>query len=297
MTDSETVPEWFHTALAHEAEVGRMEVDGCQIAFRRWGDPSLPTLLLVHGGGAHSRWWDHIAPFFYRECCVTALDLSGHGDSGRRPVYTFDHWAEEIMAVATSSPSDQPPVVVAHSLGGFATFCSAARFGDRFEGIIIVDSPVREPSPEERAARNREAFGPLRLYPSRDDALSHFRTVPDQPVLLPFVVDHVRQHSIRQVEGGWTWKFDPTFFDNIGEVGSETLAAIPCRVAVLRAENGLVTPQVGRHMYELLGRTAPVIELPLAYHHVMLDQPIALVTAVRSLLADWRHSYSIRSAV
>lgn len=294
MIDSETVPEWFHAALAHEPEVGGIEVDGCRIAYRRWGDPALPTLLLVHGGGAHSRWWDHIAPFFSRECCVTALDLSGHGDSGRRPIYTFDHWAEEIMAVATSSPSDQPPVIVAHSLGGFATFCSAARFGDRFEGIIIVDSPVREPSPEERAARNREAFGPLRLYPDRAAALSHFRTVPDQPVLLPYVVDHVREHSVRQVEGGWTWKFDPTFFDNIGEIGPDTLAAIPCRVAVLRAEHGLVTPGVGRHMYELLGRTAPVIEIPLAYHHVMLDQPIALVTAVRSLLADWRHSYSIR---
>lgn len=226
---------------------------------------------------------------------MTALDLSGHGDSGRRPAYSFDHWAEEIATLAASCPSEQPPVVVAHSLGGLATFAAAARFGDRFEGIIVVDSPVREPSPEETAARNREAFGPLRLYPDRATALSHFRTVPDQPVLLPYVVDHIKEHSLRQVEGGWTWKFDPHFFDRIGEVGADTLAAIPCRVAVLQAENGLVTPDVGRHMYQALGRTAPVIEIPLAYHHVMLDQPIALVTAVRSLLADWRHSYSMRA--
>jgi pimeloyl-ACP methyl ester carboxylesterase len=43
-------------------------------------------------------------------------------------------------------------------------------------------------------------------------------------------------------------------------------------------------------MYELLGRTSPVIEIPDAYHHVMLDQPIAMITAVRALLADWEHS-------
>ena len=276
--------------------MGRLEVDGCPIAFRRWGDPAAPTLLLVHGGAAHSRWWDHIAPFFSKECCVIALDLSGHGDSGRRPIYTFDHWAAEIAALATMYPSEPPPVVVAHSLGGFATFSAAARYGDRFEGIIIVDSPVRQLSPEEQAGRNREAFGPLRLYPSREDALSHFRPVPEQPVLLPYVVDHVKEHSIRAVEGGWTWKFDPTFFDHIGLVDPDALASIPCRVAVLQAEHGLVTPDVGRHMYELLGRTAPVIQIPLAYHHVMLDQPIALVTAVRSLLADWRHSYSMRGA-
>lgn len=295
MSELQPVPDWFEEALAQKAVEGELEVDGCPIAYRRWGDPALPSLLLVHGGGAHSRWWDHIAPFFSRECCVTALDLSGHGDSGRRAVYTFDHWAEEIAALATSCPSDQPPVVVAHSLGGFATFCSAARFGDSFEGIIIIDSPVRAPSPEEQAKRNREAFGPLRIYPDRQSALDHFRTVPDQPVLLPYVLDHVKEHSLRAVEGGWTWKFDPTFFDNIGEVGPDVLAAIPCRVAVLQAENGLVTPDIGRRMYELLGRTAPVIEIPLAYHHVMLDQPIALVTAVRSLLADWRHSYSMRT--
>jgi hypothetical protein len=28
---------------------------------------------------------------------------------------------------------------------------------------------------------------------------------------------------------------------------------------------------------------------------VMLDQPIALVSAVRALLADWRHSYALRA--
>lgn len=287
-------PEWFVQALAAPVETSTMEVAGCQIAYRRWGDPSRPGLLLVHGGGAHSRWWDHVAPLLATECCVTAMDLSGHGDSGRRPVYTFDHWAEEIASVACSTSSAQPPVVVAHSLGGFATFRSAARFGDRYEGIIIIDSPVHETSPEQVARRRREAFGPLRLYRTREDALSHFRTVPDQPALLPYVVEHVAGHSLRQVEGGWTWKFDPTFFDNLVDVGPETLRAIQCRVAVLRAEHGLVTPDIGRYMYELLGRTAPVIELPLAYHHVMLDQPLLLVTAVRSLLADWRHSYAIQ---
>lgn len=290
------VPDWFREAMADEPRTGAVEVAGCPIAYRRWGDPAHPTLLLVHGGGAHSRWWDHIAPFFARDCCVTALDLSGHGESGRRPAYTFELWAEEIAALAADCPSDQPPVIVAHSLGGLATFWSAAHYGDRFEGIIIVDSPVREPAPEQEASRNRQAFGPLRLYPDRETALSHFRTVPDQPILLPFVVDHVAAHSVRATEGGWTWKFDPTFFANLVDVRAETLSAISCRVAVLQAEHGLVTPDMRRHMYEALGRTAPVIELPLAYHHVMLDQPIALVTAVRSLLADWRHTYGMRPA-
>jgi pimeloyl-ACP methyl ester carboxylesterase len=288
------IPEWYREALAADVQKGTLTVDGCEIAYRRWGNPELPTLLLVHGGGAHSRWWDHIAPFFSGRCCVTALDLSGHGDSGRRPVYRFETWGDEIAAVATAVPSAQPPVIVAHSLGGLATYHAAARHGERFEGIIVVDSPIHEPSPEQEASRRREAFGPLRLYASRESALSHFRTVPDQPDLLPYVVEHIAAHSVREVEGGWTWKFDPTFFDNLPDVGPETLRAIPCRVAVLAAENGLVTPDMGRRIYEHLGRTAPVIQIPLAHHHVMLDQPLSLVTAVRALVADWRHSYAIQ---
>jgi pimeloyl-ACP methyl ester carboxylesterase len=43
-------------------------------------------------------------------------------------------------------------------------------------------------------------------------------------------------------------------------------------------------------MYEKLGRVTPVIEIPEAGHHAMLDQPLILLTALRTLLADWDHS-------
>jgi hypothetical protein len=47
-------------------------------------------------------------------------------------------------------------------------------------------------------------------------------------------------------------------------------------------------------MFNLLGRAAPVVEIPQAKHHVMLDQPIAFVSALRALLADWDHSVATR---
>jgi len=39
----------------------------------------------------------------------------------------------------------------------------------------------------------------------------------------------------------------------------------------------------------LLLMTSPA-EIPAAGHHVMLDQPIALIAALRTLLSDWDHS-------
>jgi pimeloyl-ACP methyl ester carboxylesterase len=122
-------PEWFLRALAADVEEGSVDVDGCRIAFRRWGDRAKPGVVLVHGGGAHSRWWDHVAPFLASECCVTALDLSGHGDSGRRARYTFSLWAREVLAVAQETAQSEPPVVVADSMGGYAAIQAAATSG------------------------------------------------------------------------------------------------------------------------------------------------------------------------
>jgi pimeloyl-ACP methyl ester carboxylesterase len=40
-------------------------------------------------------------------------------------------------------------------------------------------------------------------------------------------------------------------------------------------------------MVSLVPGGLPVVDLPEAGHHPMLDQPLALVTAVRTLLAFW----------
>jgi pimeloyl-ACP methyl ester carboxylesterase len=61
-------------------------------------------------------------------------------------------------------------------------------------------------------------------------------------------------------------------------------------VALFRAEHGMVSTEMSDVMYDRLGRVAPVIEIPAAGHHIMLDQPIALVAAIRTLLSGWDHS-------
>src|SRR2546429_9630981 len=80
-------PAWFSAALAAPVQEGVITVDGASIAFRAWGDPGGRSLVLVHGGAAHSRWWDHIAPMLTDGWRVVAVDLSGHGDSDPRGRY------------------------------------------------------------------------------------------------------------------------------------------------------------------------------------------------------------------
>jgi uncharacterized protein YbjT (DUF2867 family) len=69
--------------------------------------------------------------------------------------------------------------------------------------VSAVDSPLRDFTPEERAARAGQAFGPPRVYPTVEDAIAYFRTLPPQDAL-PFVLRHVAETSVREVEGGWS---------------------------------------------------------------------------------------------
>jgi pimeloyl-ACP methyl ester carboxylesterase len=179
-------------------------------------------------------------------------------------------------------------------MGGFVTIATAALRSDDLAGVVVVDSPVVEPDPEVGVARAGQAFGVPRVYDTREEALARFRTVPPQENYLPFVMHHVARRSLREVEGGFSWKFHHNLFNaftgSIRAVALPYLPEVRCRFALLRAENGLVTADIGESMYEMLGRNAPVVELPSAGHHPMLDEPLVLTTAIRALLADWDHS-------
>jgi pimeloyl-ACP methyl ester carboxylesterase len=249
-------------------------------------------LVFVHGGGAHAHWWTHVAATFAAEFSVVAIDLSGHGDSGHREAYDPEQWADEVAAVAADAGIDGLPVVIGHSIGGFITIVTAARHPDEVAGVIVCDSPVTEADPEISAP---DAFGrTIRTYPAVDDAVAHFRTVPPQEHYLDYVVDFVARHSLKEVDGGWQWKFDRRIFEQFGRgvrgLAVPYLSQVDCRFALLRSEHGLVTPEIGAFMFEKLGRVSPVIEIPEAGHHAMLDQPLILLTALRTLLGDWDHS-------
>ena len=127
----------------------RVEVDGCEIEYLLWPSRPLTTcqqpagLLFVHGGNAHADWWTPLAPFFTDEYRVAALSNSGSGGSGWRPQYSFDLWAQELLAVARHAGMvDEQrckPIVVAHSLGVAVALRANRLFSEHFGGMILID--------------------------------------------------------------------------------------------------------------------------------------------------------------
>ncbi len=133
---------------------------------------------------------------------------------------------------------------------------------------------------------------PHRVYPTLTAALARFRLTPEQKCENHYLIDYVARRSLKEVEGGWTWKFDPAIWQRFesGDMAAN-LRAISCRVAILRGNRSvLMPPEIGEYRFDLLHRAVPVVGIPQARHQVMLDQPLAFVAALRSLLADWNHS-------
>src|SRR6185312_5943602 len=203
-------PEWFTRTVAVQPESAFVEVEGAKIHYLRWGDRAKPGLLLVHGNAAHAYWWSFIAPYLAKDYNVAAMDFSGMGDSGWRKNYSAEVFAEEQLAVCEAAgmfAHSEPPVIVAHSFGGFITMFTGAKYGDRLAGTVIVDSPVNPPG--RPGGPPQRTFKPHHVYPDMARALSRFRLMPPQGCENLYIVDWVARHSLKKVEGGFTWKFDP----------------------------------------------------------------------------------------
>ena len=301
-------PAWFSAALEHSPERAWQEVQGTPIETLTWGEPGLPGLLLLHGKMAHADWWSFIAPFFAATHRVVALSFSGMGGSGWRDAYSVETMAAEAMAVAGAAglfdgdaEGANKPVLVAHSFGAFAALLCAQHHGKRLGGVMTVDMPLlsREQREARRAPRIRGAFSarPTRVYPRLAEALARFRFAPEQICRNHYIADHIARTSLKQVAlesgesqacEGWTWRFDPRVADIHPGNPAHSLRAAACPVAICwGGESALVTPEVSQHVRSLTAPGTPQIEIAAARHHVMVDQPLAFVAALRDLLAAW----------
>jgi pimeloyl-ACP methyl ester carboxylesterase len=277
---TDAVPEWFQRAIDDRPDHLDISVNGDRVHYRAWGDADDPGIVLLHGGGAHSGWWDHVAPTLAQTHRVVAPDLTGHGDSARKATYPRMAWCDEVAAVIAAE-SFERPVLIGHSMGGWIAIFTGVQHPTVMSSLIVLDSPLGGPPPEESALRKR--LEPTRVYPNKVAALARFRTVPEQPGSLPYVIDHVANESLREVEGGWTWKFDPMVFSDRSP-HRDLLLELTVPATLVRSEHGLVSPEMAATLSNQHPLGMPVVELANAGHHAMLDQPLALVALLNTLL-------------
>jgi len=280
-------PPWFLRAVAAPTTSHFIDCSGARLHYRCWnaGESNKPPLLFVHGFKGHSHWWDFVAPFFVDRFRVLAMDFAGMGESGWRTAYDTETFTGDLIAVLERCGG--PAVVVGHSYGGGRTLRVCADRPELIRRAVILDSRVRYPDVDTQPPRQRMGSG--RLYGSYVEARARYRVFPEQPVGLPDALEHVAFHSIAPVGDGFRWRFDPALPTTGAKIyeadGGAVLDRVDTSIDFVHGADSVVVEswRAARTVARLRHCRGP-IALPECRHHLMLDQPLALIAVLRTLL-------------
>ena len=240
---------------------------------------------------------------------MVAYDISGMGDSPMHPDFEPSMRGRELLAVAEDAgffDRDAKPFVVAHSQGGHSAMSAIEQAPDAFAGLVLCDMMMMRPSVASEYLKERRGLKgevkrhepevrPHKVRPDLSSILERYKLAPPQICANEFLLEYVARHSIRAVEGGYIWKFDPEIRITDGHsldwwvAQPPRFAALNIRRAIVHGEHSAVfTADSAKHLRELTQDSVPVIAIPDAHHHLMIDQPLAFASVVRALLESWR---------
>jgi len=200
------------------------EVNRTRLRAWCWGDPAAPPVVLVHGAYDHGRTWDGFAPrlaeFGFH---VVAIDVRGHGDSGRLSSgMTWNACTIDLCELARvlAPATDAPIGMVGHSMGGGQVLTAAATTPERFAWLVNLDGlgPPAEGFVHDGivdvATRSLDEIDTHRSRPPRPwasrEQLAERRGAINIRLPRPFL-EHLVEHGTVEVQGGFVWKWDPMF--------------------------------------------------------------------------------------
>jgi pimeloyl-ACP methyl ester carboxylesterase len=119
----------------------QLTVNGSDIFIATGGkgfDPSLPTVVLLHGAGMdHTAWALHDRWFAHHGYNVIAPDLPGHGRSSGKPLPTIAEMADWTAALLDAAGAANAKLI-GHSMGSLIALEMAARHPAKVSGLALV---------------------------------------------------------------------------------------------------------------------------------------------------------------
>ncbi len=135
-------------------------IDGVKIAYREAGDPSRPTVLLLHGFPTSSHMFRNLIPHLGRKYHVIAPDFPGFGASGMPQADDFEYSFAKIAGMMTTL-LDRKKVdryaVYLMDYGAPVGFRMYAENPERVSGFVIQNGNAYEEG-------LREFWTPIKAY-------------------------------------------------------------------------------------------------------------------------------------
>ncbi len=256
---------------------------GVRLHTRSWGAVEHPLLVLLHGGGAGSHWWNHIAPALARDFHVVALDFRGHGASDYpedliEGAFTVD--LEELLEYL--GPRDDVHLL-GHSMGAHIAARHAAD-SKSIRSLVLID--ISRGSNKRGRRRARLSLLLRRSYETREEAESRYRFLPDAHHIDPGLRDAIARDSVkREPDGRYSYRFDPRWF-TLRSQTRPSLGRIDCPTLILRGAESQILTQEGAEALAAEHPRARLEVLPDAGHHVQLDQPARVIAALDCFYRD-----------
>lgn len=289
--DLKTAPDWFHKAISEKPRIETLTQSLGNLSYQVWDkENSNNIILLVHGTGAHKKWWDPIAPIINANCSVIAPDLPGMGESEHRSEYSFEAFGEAIIAMLNHEKAmekNKQVYLIGHSLGGHLAGYIASEMPDFPAGLIMIDSPIRPPTYD---YDKHQSTGPLRrikYYPDKISIIERFRLMPPQDCENGWYLRYIAEHSVFDVEEGWRWRFDDKLFASLRRLHNYEFKFQCPALFIAGGKSLLLESKIMKYIREAFKDSMTVEVIEDAAHHVPLDSPLELVSLINNYLQEW----------
>ena len=275
ISDISNAPEWFLKSIENKGVDILINDPNGDISYSKWksNNQSKNLLILIHGTGAHKKWWDPIAPQFIDDTNVIAVDLPGMGDSDFREKYSIKDFGSCIFSIIEKEKKDaqiENIYIVGHSLGGQVAAYLASEYKDLVTSLIMIDTFIRPPDydPSEHEG------GPLRkikYYPDKKTILQRFRLMPTQECKNDWFLRYIAEYSVREVEDGWRWKFDDLMFNSLERLFGYKFSFKCPALFIYGANSLLMSGNILSNIKKMYSDIMEFEKVDEAAHHVPLD--------------------------
>ncbi|MFE5585779.1 alpha/beta fold hydrolase [Kitasatospora sp. NPDC056531] len=136
-------------------KVRTVELPEVVLAYRESGRPDGPPLVLLHALGERAADWDVVLPDLAPGHHVYALDLRGHGDSGRTAGYSLEAMRDDVLAFLDALGLGRIDLV-GHSMGGAVAYLLAQAVPERIDRLVLEEIPALHPRPAGGPAEGAE---------------------------------------------------------------------------------------------------------------------------------------------
>lgn len=258
------------------------------LASRSWGSAGGECVVCVHGIGQHGGIFAELGErLAQRGHHVVALDIRGHGDSGREPPWDVGTHVADIFETLDSLGVERP-TWVGHSFGGRVVVTAVARAPQRARRLVLLDPAIQVPA--EAALQSAEVERLDWSFATPEGAVNALlssgrTTAAPHDVVTAFVEDDLRKGP----DGRLRFSFSP---GAVVVAWSEMVLLAPPIAQVptlgIRPEVPLfpAAAQAQAHRYrESLGDLVTEVTVPNG-HNLLWEAPAETISAIEDFVGS-----------